>query len=238
MHEVDPIKVAAIRDFPLPTNLKSLKSFLGLLLALNSQLQPHERNCGVTKLEALGIVWAAKIFLPYLYGNQCDAFTHHVALKSLVCNPQPSGKLAWWGMAIYELDLQIHHQSGRKNTNVDALSQYPVLSMESTSSNHQVLKVVAATSLSWESAKGREPTLSTLQLPASSYCGLPGERRTPGESLWACSNKVTIHDWVRQDLEGDPPMSQREKIFHKAHGGRLGTHLHDAKIHGELSRHY
>lgn len=28
--EVDPIKVAAIRDFPQPTNLKSLKSFLGL----------------------------------------------------------------------------------------------------------------------------------------------------------------------------------------------------------------
>ena len=28
--EVDPIKVAAIRDFPPPTNLKSLKSFLGL----------------------------------------------------------------------------------------------------------------------------------------------------------------------------------------------------------------
>ena len=94
MHEVDPIKVAAIRDFPLPTNLKSLKSFLGLLPALNSQLQPHERNYGVTKLEVLGVVWAAKIFLPYLYGNQCDAFTHHVALKSLVCNSQPSGKLA------------------------------------------------------------------------------------------------------------------------------------------------
>ena len=35
-----------------------------------------------------------------------------------------------------------------------------------------------------------------------------------------------------------PPTSQREKIFHKVHGGRLGAHLRDAKIHGELSRHY
>ena len=26
--------------------------------------------------------------------------------------------------------------------------------------------------------------------------------------------------------------------FHEAHGGRLGAHLCDAKIHGELSRHY
>ena len=29
--EVDPVKVAAIRDFPPPTNLKSLKSFIGLV---------------------------------------------------------------------------------------------------------------------------------------------------------------------------------------------------------------
>ena len=63
-----------------------------------------------------------------------------------------------------ELDLHINHRSGKKNTNADALSWHPVLSTESASSNHQVLKVVfAATNPSWESAKGGEPTLSILQ---------------------------------------------------------------------------
>ena len=135
----------------------------GIVSFASRTLQPHEKNYGVTELEALGVVWAAKHFRPYLYGHQCDVFTDHVALKSLLCTPQPSGKLARWGMAIQELDLHIHHWSGKKNTNADALSRYPVFSTESASSNHQVLEVVAATTPSWESAKGGEPTLSTLQ---------------------------------------------------------------------------
>ena len=335
--EVDPIKVAAIKDFPQPTNLKSLKSFLGLasyyrrfipnfssvagplhlltckdapfvwssscqeafellkhllttapvladpdfahsfiletdashaglgaVLAQNINgmvhpvsfasrtLQPHEKNYGVTELEALGVVWAAKHFRPYLYGHQCDVFTDHVALKSLLCTPQPSGKLARWGMAIQELDLHIHHRSGKKNTNADALSRYPVLSTESTSSTHQVLEVVAATNPSWESAKGGEPTLSTLQradpqiAPIVEYLEkgelLEDDKRA--RELALTKSQYTIVDSVLYRVESDktlrviPPTSQRENIFLEVHGGRLGAHLRDAKIHGELSRHY
>ena len=335
--EVDPVKVAAIKDFPQPTNLKSLKSFLGLasyyrrfipnfssvagplhlltrkdapfvwspscqeafellkhllttapvlaypdfahsfiletdashaglgaVLAQNVNgvvhpvsfasrtLQPHEKNYGVTELEALGVVWAAKHFRPYLYGHQCDVFTDHVALKSLLCTPQPSGKLARWGMAIQELDLHIHHRSGKKNTNADALSRYPVLSTESTSSTHQALEVVAATNPSWESAKGGEPTLSTMQradpqlAPIVEYLenGELPEDDERARELALTKSQYTIVDSVLYRVESDktlrviPPTSQREKIFHEVHGGRLGAHLRDAKIHGELSRHY
>ena len=65
-------------------------------------LQQHERNYGVTELEALGVVWAVKHFRNYLYGHRCDVFTDHQALKSLLNTPQPSGKLARWGMALQE----------------------------------------------------------------------------------------------------------------------------------------
>ena len=37
-------------------------------------LQKHERNYGVTELEALGDVWAVKHFRPYLYGHKSG---HH-----------------------------------------------------------------------------------------------------------------------------------------------------------------
>ncbi len=47
-------------------------------------LQNHERNYGVTELEALGVVWAVKHFRPYLYGHKCEVFTDHEALKSLL----------------------------------------------------------------------------------------------------------------------------------------------------------
>ena len=88
-------------------------------------LQPHEKNYGATELEALGVVWAAKHFRPYLYGHHCDLYTDHEALKYLLNTPQPSGKLARWGMAIQELDLSIHYRPGKKNSNADALSRYP-----------------------------------------------------------------------------------------------------------------
>ena len=335
--EVDPIKVAAIRDFPQPTNLKSLKSFLGFVsyyrhfipnfssvtgplhlltrkdasflwtsscqeafellkrlltktpvlaypdfeqsfiletdasgtglgavLAQKVQgivrpvafasrtLQPHEKNYGVTELEALGVVRAAKHFRPYLYGHRCDIFTDHVALKSLLSTPQPSGKLARWGMAIQELDLQIHHRSGTKNTNADALSRYPVLAPESTISSPTSLEVVAATNPSWKTEKGGETTLSTLQRADPQLATivdylekgvLPDDTRKARELALTVS-QYTIVDGVLYRVETDktlrviPPSSQREKLFHEAHDGKFGAHLRDAKIHGELSRHY
>jgi len=89
-------------------------------------LQRHERNYGVTELEALGVVWAVKHFRPYLYGHKCRVVTDHEALKSLLNTPHPSGKLARWGLAIQELDLQIQYRPGKKNQNADALSRSPI----------------------------------------------------------------------------------------------------------------
>ena len=89
-------------------------------------LQPHEKNYGITELEGLGVVWAVKHFRPYLYGHSCEVYTDHSALTSLLNTPQPSGKLARWGMAIQELDLKIKHRSGRSNSNADALSRSPL----------------------------------------------------------------------------------------------------------------
>ena len=80
----------------------------------------------MTELEGLGVVWAVKHFRPYLYGHQCDIYTDHEALKSLLNTPQPSGKLARWGMAIQELDVRILHRSGKHNANADALSRVPL----------------------------------------------------------------------------------------------------------------
>ena len=92
-------------------------------------LQKHERNYGVTELEAMAVVWGVKHIRPYLYGHRCDVYTDHEALKSLLNTPQPSGKLARWGMAIQELDLQIHYRPGGKNQNADALSRDPLAAL-------------------------------------------------------------------------------------------------------------
>lgn len=71
-------------------------------------VQKHKRNYGITELEGLGVVWAVKHFWPYSYGYgyHCVVYTDHEAIKSLLNNmPQPSGKLAWWGLADGPRDL-------------------------------------------------------------------------------------------------------------------------------------
>ena len=68
-------------------------------------LQPHERNYGISELEALGVVWAIKHFRHY--GHPCTVYTDHEALRSLLNTPHPSGKLARWGMALQKLLLYV-----------------------------------------------------------------------------------------------------------------------------------
>ena len=104
-------------------------------------LQPHEKNYGISEMEALGVVWAVKHFRPYLYGHHCKVYTDHQALKSLLNTPQPSGKLARWGMAVQELDLEVFHRSGKKNSNADALSRFP---LPSTGDDPDPFGIVAA----------------------------------------------------------------------------------------------
>ena len=44
--------------------------------------------------------------------------------------PHPSGKLARWGLAIQELDLHIHHRSGKTNQAADTLSCLQMLDQD------------------------------------------------------------------------------------------------------------
>ena len=93
-------------------------------------LQKHKKNYCSSELEALAVVWAVKHFRPYLYGHTCQLYTNHKALKSLMNTLHPSGKLARWGLAIQELDLHIHHRSGKTNQIADALSRLRLLDQD------------------------------------------------------------------------------------------------------------
>ena len=120
-------------------------------------LQAHERNYGISELEALGVVWAVRHFRHYVYGHKCTVYTDHGALKALLNTPQPSGKLARWGLALQELDLDIQYRPGRTNTRADALSRYPVPLLAEDCTKTQTPAVVALV----ETAKSPEQSGDT-----------------------------------------------------------------------------
>ena len=216
-------------------------------------LQQHEKNYGISELEALGVAWAAKHFRHYLYGHHCEVFTDHVALKSLLSTPQPSGKLARWGMALQDLDLKIQYRAGKKNSNADALSRYPMHKEESpTMSSCQPFAVVAATSPPKVPTKDGETPLSELQRQDRNLCEIIDYQKTGtlpqdekrAHEMALTKSQYTLLDGVLYRVESDktlriiPPESHRKVLWEEVHSGMFGGHLRDAKIHGQLSRHY
>ena len=249
------------KDFQLETNASG--EGLGAVLAQKQEdgsvkpiafasrtLQPHERNYGVTEMEALGVVWAVKQFRHYLYGHRCTVFTDHEALRSLLNTPHPSGKLARWGLALQELELQIQYRPGKHNANADALSRYP----SSRVPGQGELNFIAAVTEASAPAKSGEPNLTLAERQEAdpelkmirAYLQnrtLPPDEAQARRVMLSHSHYVLVDD-ILYHLEPDkslrivPPAVDREELFHEAHGGPFGGHLGDAKVHSQLSRHY
>ena len=59
-----------------------------------------------------------------------------------------------------------------------------------------------------------------------------------GRSLYQVVDGVLYHMEPDKSLRLIPPVYDQEQLFQEVHGGIFGAHLKDAKIHGELSKHY
>ena len=167
------------------------------------------------------------------------------ALKSLLNTPQPSGKLAHWGMA-----LKIEHQSGKHNANADALSRRPL--PESTDSIPKD-RVVAQLSVGEEVIEpepgewGSCPPEDGCRIEATDW--LPWDKSTSTQQEGCKMNSAgqcAIYPWGQCPLQGGrrwntmggSPSGSKESLFLEAHGGRFGAHLGDTKVYSELLRHY
>ncbi|OWZ09841.1 LOW QUALITY PROTEIN: Retrovirus Polyprotein [Phytophthora megakarya] len=85
-----------------------------------------EENYGITELECLAVVWAIRLFRPYLYGRRFVIVTDHAALKWLMASSTLTGKLHRWALTLQEYDLDIEFRPGNTNVVADALSRAPV----------------------------------------------------------------------------------------------------------------
>ena len=225
-------------------------------LICQPNLQNHERNYGITELEGQGVIWAVKHFRPYIYGHHCVVYTDHEALKSLLNTPQPSGKLARWGLALQKMDLEIRYWPEKRNANADALSRSPLaiagceeslpfqviaaLQTESSTKGKEEDAAIVDSTLAAEQCKDVE--LSELICYLES--GVLPEDEKKAREFALTKSQYALIDGVLYFVERDkslrviPPEAYREKLFHGAHDGLYGGHLRENKVNGGLGKCY
>ena len=221
-------------------------------------LTRHEKNYGITKLEALGVVWAARHFRAYLYGHRCVVYTDHSPLKSILQARHPSGKLARWSQFLTDLDLDIMYRPGRANSNADALSWAPVGSTDEDQCGLTDGVEVAQVS------SGLEPPRESEGVGMSELAELQRQDFALGEVLQFVQEGILPTDSKRQKLlvleaprfsvmEGilhyvDPPRKNRPRIavqelmsrelLEEAHSGGVAGHFAIKGLYEKLARRY
>ena len=163
-------------------------------------------------------------------------YTDHEALKALLNTPQPSGKLARWGMVLQEMDLEIFYRPGKRNANADALSRSPLPETGDGDMPYGIISVITADQL-----EESEPDLPELQRRDPELAPLITYLET---GVLPARSQYMVQDGILYRVESDstlrviPPTGSRKQLFEQAHGGRFGGHLRDVKVHSELRRHY
>ncbi|KAE9259382.1 hypothetical protein PR003_g34810, partial [Phytophthora rubi] len=61
---------------------------------------------GITDLECAAVIWAVKLFRPYLYGRKFRLVTDHAALKWLMTSKDLTGRVHRWALQLQEAPVQ------------------------------------------------------------------------------------------------------------------------------------
>ncbi|KAE9345958.1 hypothetical protein PF008_g8516 [Phytophthora fragariae] len=130
----------AYPDFSKPFTLVTDASKVGLGAALTQDQGQGEQpvayaskvnaknvaQYGITDLECAAVIWAVKLFRPYLYGRKFRLVTDHAALKWLMTSKDLTGRVYRWALQLRGYDFEIVYRSGKDNVVADAVPRAPV----------------------------------------------------------------------------------------------------------------
>ena len=245
-------------DYPFILETDASQKGLGAVLAqqqadgkvhpiafASRSLNVHERNYGISELETLGLVWAAKIFRAYLLGHRCVVFTDHAACTSLLNSPNPSSKLARWAMAIQELDLDIRHRSGKSNVVADALSHNPV---PVTNIFQLVARSLSLDLPSCEGDIGKLQREDSELSPILQYLEsgiLPSDNEQARKLTLQESNFDVVDGVLYFESPANPgqwriavPEKLKLTLLKESHGGKFAGHFSEKKLYSTLRTKY
>ena len=215
-------------------------------------LNKHEKNYGITDMEALGVVWASKHFRAYLFGHPCVVYTDHSPLKVMLNAPHPSGKLARWGQVLAELDLDIRYKPGRRNANAEALSRAPADGGQTEADCPDV--VVAAIDGGDEQSEDELPEMVRLQEEDVEIQevvrlvggGLLADEVKKGKKQVSELAQFALIDgvlWYVDSARGGisrlvVPKSMQQKLLEETHSGPYAGHFAAKSLYDKLARRY
>lgn len=90
---------------------------------ISRTLNESETRYSTIEKELLSIVYACKIFRPYIFGRKFIIYTDHRPLVWLFNLKEPNSKLVRWRLRLEEYDYEIRHRKGSQNNVADALSR-------------------------------------------------------------------------------------------------------------------
>jgi hypothetical protein len=107
------------------------KKGLGCVLMQNNnviayasrQLKPYEQNYPTHDLELATVLFALKIWRPYLYGERCEIYTDHKSLKYLFTQKELNMRQRGWLELIKDYDCEINYHPSKAIVVADALSR-------------------------------------------------------------------------------------------------------------------
>jgi hypothetical protein len=86
-------------------------------------LNEHEKRYSITKLEALGVVWATELFKIYLQDHPFELVTDHKALLKFSELKDTNPTLERWSIKLSQYNYRVTYRPGPKHENADCLSR-------------------------------------------------------------------------------------------------------------------
>ncbi|GJV21993.1 putative reverse transcriptase domain-containing protein [Tanacetum coccineum] len=87
------------------------------------ELKVHKKNYTTHNLELGSVVFALKIWRPYLYATRCTVFTDHKSLQHILDQKELNMRQRCWLELLSDYDCDIRYHPGKENVVADALSQ-------------------------------------------------------------------------------------------------------------------
>lgn len=106
------------------------QKYEAVIYCASKKLKGAELHYSATEGECQAVLWAVKLFRPYICGSIFQLQTDHFALKWLMTCRDLEGKLARWSLKLQMYNMIIVHKKGKLNRNVDALSRAEVLPVQ------------------------------------------------------------------------------------------------------------